>query len=126
MSQKKLVVTLFILLLCLTSQDRIAPTAGAQVEETMRKGLQFRLSKGEEESTRPPAAPLSQAVPLAEDEVESLLKRVPVIKTETGDRQDFAFRDRSLPPPQSRECGFSLVPAVRILTSTRPGNSGAA
>lgn len=64
-------------------------------------GLRFTLEPGEEKAAgqqslkRPPLSPLSQA------EVEALLKRLPAMAVRPGDRQDFALRPGSLPPPRT-------------------------
>jgi uncharacterized protein YfaS (alpha-2-macroglobulin family) len=69
-------------------------------QETV-KGLQLKLSEGvPAEDRRVPvaAAPASR---LSDDEAQAVLKRLRPIKTEPDDQQDFALRDRSLPPPRT-------------------------
>lgn len=82
--------------------DRSASTGERALDDDkIMKGLRFRLSEGSEQSGRqPPAAP-AKALSLSESELQQVLKRLPVIKTEEEDEQDFALRDRSLPPPRT-------------------------
>src|SRR5262249_57182776 len=47
---------------------------------------------------RPRLGPFRAAV-LPDTEAQSLLQRLKPIKTDAADEQEFAFRDRSLPPP---------------------------
>lgn len=63
------------------------------------KGLQFRLSEGRPNQEIKPAAPVTS--PLSPNETEALLNRLQSSKTEVEVEQEFAFRDRSLPPPQT-------------------------
>ena len=68
-------------------------------EET---GLKFRLSEGAEQAT--PAQErerLAQTSPLSDAETQNVLRRLPPIKTEASDEQNFALRERSLPPPRT-------------------------
>ena len=68
-------------------------------EET---GLKFRLSEGAKQA--PPtqeSARLAQTSPLSDAETQNVLRRLPPIKTEASDEQNFAMRERSLPPPRT-------------------------
>src|SRR5215471_14916315 len=67
--------------------------------DDMNKGLQFRLSEGVEQTGHRERPGPVQAAALAESESQSLLQRLKPIKTDPTDEQEFAFRDRSLPPP---------------------------
>ncbi|MEA2176394.1 MAG: alpha-2-macroglobulin, partial [Blastocatellia bacterium] len=67
------------------------------------EGLRFRLSEGSVKTERPKPAPLAPARPLPERDTQTLLGRLPAIKPEAGDAQDFKFRERSLPPPRAGE-----------------------
>ncbi len=68
-----------------------------------KRGLQFRLSEGAEQSERPPASNVAQATALSEGEAQNILRRLPPVKSEETDEQDFALRERSLPPPRTGE-----------------------
>lgn len=69
-------------------------------EET---GLKFRLSEGAEQAppTQEVRARIAQASPLSDAEMQNVLRRLPPIKTEASDEQNFAMRERSLPPPRT-------------------------
>ena len=69
--------------------------------QAMKKGLRFRLSEGSEQPGRQPSTAPAKATSLSESELQQVLKRLPAIKTEEADEQDFALRDRSLPPPRT-------------------------
>ncbi|HEX4950809.1 MAG TPA: Ig-like domain-containing protein, partial [Blastocatellia bacterium] len=96
-----LFIALFLPSLPVTSQSR-RQTAPAV------KGLRFRLSEGrpakETKSATTPATPLSPA------DAEVLLRRLQPLKSEAGSEQDFAFRDRSLPPPQTGQTIAATFP----------------
>ncbi len=63
------------------------------------QGLQFRLSEGKPvRDTKPAVAP---ATPLSPDDTEALLRRLEPLKVESDNEPEFAFRDRSLPPPRT-------------------------
>ncbi|HLM56938.1 MAG TPA: alpha-2-macroglobulin family protein, partial [Pyrinomonadaceae bacterium] len=96
-----------------------AAEPGAQAARgASAKGLRFRLSEGEEqkESAQAGATP-APAVRLSEAETERVLRRLPPLKAEESDRQDFNLRDRSLPPPRAGATVLSAFPA----DESRPG-----
>ncbi|HEV7376014.1 MAG TPA: Ig-like domain-containing protein, partial [Pyrinomonadaceae bacterium] len=70
-------------------------------EDAMKNGLQFRLSQGAEQPERQPANNTAPTSRLSESEVQNVLKRLPPVKAEAADEQEFALRDRSLPPPRT-------------------------
>jgi alpha-2-macroglobulin len=67
----------------------------------MQQGLQIKLSEGVPVTEPAIDAPRAEAVPLATDEAERVLRRLQPIKAEAGDEQDFALREKSLPPPRT-------------------------
>ncbi len=69
--------------------------------EQMKEGLQFRLSQGAGQPEARTNVPVAEAARLTDAEVQSVFKRLPPIKAEGGDQQDFALRDKSLPPPRT-------------------------
>jgi hypothetical protein len=79
-----------------TRIGRRGPNAGAQVNN-MNDGLKVKLSEGEPESARPIVK--ADAAPISDAQAQSVLKRLEPIKAEAGDSQEFAIRERSLPPP---------------------------
>jgi alpha-2-macroglobulin len=99
------------------SQTRRPPRP--QVNET-RKGLQLKLSEGapvEERMARVATAP---ATKLSDSEAQNVLKRLQPIKNEPDDQQDFAIRDRSLPPPRTgKTIEASFPPSEKIATPER-------
>ncbi|MBO0720601.1 MAG: hypothetical protein J2P41_07255, partial [Blastocatellia bacterium] len=58
------------------------------------KGLVFRLSEGREETKQEPRITAPKADVLSDEEAQSLLRRLPPIKSEDDDEKDFALRDR--------------------------------
>jgi uncharacterized protein YfaS (alpha-2-macroglobulin family) len=65
------------------------------------KGLEFRLSEGTEGAESRTVTPPAKTDPLSPGETDSLLKRVPAVKSAGDDQKDFAVRDRSLPAPKA-------------------------
>ncbi|HYY58905.1 MAG TPA: Ig-like domain-containing protein, partial [Pyrinomonadaceae bacterium] len=90
-----------------TGGDRNAGASIAEQDEPMskadadRKGLRFRLSEGAEQPAPPADARVVPVSHLTESETQNVLKRLPPVKAEATDEQDFALRDRSLPPPRT-------------------------
>ena len=68
-----------------------------------RKGLRFRLSRGEgqAETTSAGGPKQARAERLSESETAKILARMPPLEAVGGDRKDFALRERSLPPPRT-------------------------
>jgi uncharacterized protein YfaS (alpha-2-macroglobulin family) len=81
------------------TRGRQRPPKG-QVDET-GKGLQLKLSEGAPAEERPVPVAAARAGKLSDDQAQAVLKRLRPIKTEPDDQQDFALRDRSLPPPRT-------------------------
>jgi uncharacterized protein YfaS (alpha-2-macroglobulin family) len=104
MMRLKSVVTYLLLLSIFTSPLARAENSfpNAQDEASKNpKGLRFRLSEGAEQAERPAALPTPATTKISDAEVQSILKRLPAVKAEDADEQDFALRDRSLPPPRT-------------------------
>lgn len=76
------------------------PVARPQ-DGNMKDGLQFRLSEGSPVSETGQSVAPAQSTPLADTDVQSLLRRLQPIKSDANDQQDFAIRDRSLPAPRT-------------------------
>ncbi|MFN7946840.1 MAG: alpha-2-macroglobulin family protein [Blastocatellia bacterium] len=93
----------------------------AQKRKKGQQGLQFRLSEGRQATTpKPPVAP---ATPLASGEIESVLSRLQPIKAAADAETEFAFRDRSLPPPRTGKTITETFPA-EAATETPVSASG--
>lgn len=85
-----------------------------QVTDTL-KGLQLKLSEGALAEDRRAQAAVAPAGKLSDDEVQAVLKRLRPIKTDPEDQQDFALRDRSLPPPRTgKTIADSFPPPEKI------------
>lgn len=75
------------------------------------KGLEFRLSEGTEGAETRSVTPPAKTDPLSKGDTESLLKRIPPVKTSGDDQKDFAVRDRSLPAPKTGKVNPVKFPA---------------
>ena len=106
-------ISLLLPLLCLTllaALFAVQPGARGQggrvkgvmpQQPTSTTGLQFRLSEGAEAQDRPQRLPTPLAQPLDKNATDALLNRLAPLKAEPNDEQDFALRERSLPPPRA-------------------------
>lgn len=84
------------------------------------EGLRFRLSEGTDQSEVRPATNLAPSTSLSNSETEAVLKRLPPIKSETGDETDFALRQQSLPPPRT---GITVMQPFPAASEVVPPNS---
>ena len=64
-------------------------------------GLKFSLSEGVEGAENRAVTPPAETDPLSDGETEGLLKRLPDLVTEEGDKTDFAKREGSLAAPKT-------------------------
>jgi alpha-2-macroglobulin len=102
---------------------RRRPRPGPQVTN-MRQGLQIKLSEGAPVVESQMANPRAEAARLAADETERVLRRLPPIKAEAGDEQDFALREKSLPPPRPGKTVESQFPPAAPRDATAPPATG--
>jgi uncharacterized protein YfaS (alpha-2-macroglobulin family) len=97
------------------NEEADAPAPVAQGEGGGEpQGLRFRLSEGAEESGRqsPAATPsAARAEKISEAEAARVLQRLPPLKAREGDEQDFALREKSLPPPRAGQTVLAAFPA---------------
>ncbi len=87
-----------------SAQRRIPPrrpNPPLGVQNNMNQGLQFRLSEGTAAGERRENIPPAVAAKLSDTDSQNVLKRLQPIKADTSDEQDFAIRDKSLPPPRT-------------------------
>jgi hypothetical protein len=100
-----LIVTTFLSLMPTTPAQRRAPRASrnAATSTAEESGLRFRLSEGAERIERTTPNPTAPATRISDQEAQKLLTRLPAIKTDANDVQDFRLRERSLPPPRTGE-----------------------
>ena len=75
----------------------------ARADETAEQqtGLQFRLSQGGEQPEVRPATKLAAASELSQSEIENVVRRLPPMTIDPSGVQEFALRERSLPPPRT-------------------------
>ncbi len=83
-------------------------------------GLDLRLSDGRQGAAAYDRARLAPASRLTDADAAALLARAPAVKTNPDDRQDFALRPRSLPPPRT---GKTLTGAFPPPPSVGPSPS---
>src|SRR5882757_7106033 len=83
--------------------QKVSAAGGAPNNKKMSdvKGLEFRLSEGTEGAESRTVTPPAKTDPLSTGDTDSLLKRIPPVKTTGEDEKDFAVRDRSLPAPKT-------------------------
>ena len=80
-------------------------------------GLDLRLTEGRQGAPAYDRAKLGAAKPLADAEVNQLLSRAKAIAVDATDKQDFAFRPKSQPPPKTGQTitGAFPPPASSLL-----------
>jgi len=78
---------------------------------TEETGLQFRLSHGADVPESRPKTKLATATELSQSEAENILRRLPPIKVDSSDTQEFALREASLPPPRTGNTIETAFPA---------------
>ncbi|HEX3560840.1 MAG TPA: alpha-2-macroglobulin family protein [Pyrinomonadaceae bacterium] len=86
--------------------------AGDAPVETTPKGLRFHLSEGAEQSGKTAPRPVVVATKLSESETARVLQRLPPLKEEASDEQEFALREKSLPPPRAGATVLNAFPAA--------------
>ncbi|HEX8116120.1 MAG TPA: hypothetical protein VF521_02495, partial [Pyrinomonadaceae bacterium] len=107
-----------------TSLDAYEPgrESGGAAE---KRGLRFRLSEGVEAAERPEARPpAAKAERLSDSEAARVLARLPEIKTDAADAQEFALRERSLPAPRAGATVLKPFPAPEPRESPDANVSG--
>ncbi|HWW74548.1 MAG TPA: Ig-like domain-containing protein, partial [Pyrinomonadaceae bacterium] len=106
------------------SEVSMAEAVDEQGGASAKKGLQFRLSEGVEQSERVEPASVAPAEKLSEAETARVLARLPELKTEEGDRQEFALRERSLPAPRTGATVLQPFPAPEARETPDASASG--
>jgi uncharacterized protein YfaS (alpha-2-macroglobulin family) len=119
-----LLVLLFALLLPFTPQSRASKQLQRISRSDGQEGLRFRLSEGAETQEPPPPRPRPSAAPLSEADTQKLLARLQPIKAEASDEQEFALRDRSLPPPRTGQTIAAAFPPVESAVAPDQTPSG--
>jgi uncharacterized protein YfaS (alpha-2-macroglobulin family) len=102
-----------------------AAETSAADDPTKPTGLRFHLSEGVEQSEKPAPQPtVAPATKLSESETARVLERLPPLKTEAGDEQEFALRERSLPPPRAGATVLKPFPAGEGRGAPDANNTG--
>ncbi|MDT4897799.1 MAG: alpha-2-macroglobulin [Acidobacteriota bacterium] len=137
MKHLKLILSLSLIFFIFASsipQLSVVSTLAASVDEQdgddnasgnqTKEGLQFRLSEGAGQSESQAAVMPAQSSRLSESEVQNVLKRLPPMKAEEGDQQDFSMRDRSLPPPRTVKTVNVSFPSAEAAPTPDPKTAG--
>lgn len=90
--------------------QRVA-VAETQEPETEARGLSFRLSDASDQPEQRPATKPSTSTELSQTDTDAILKRLSPIKVDPNDSQEFALRERSLPPPRTGATFDTSFPA---------------
>jgi hypothetical protein len=83
----------------------------------MKTGLQFKLSEGTPASGKTQALPIAPASQLSDSDAQSVIARLQPIKSDPSDDQQFALRDRSLPPPRTGKTIQASFPPPEVKTA---------
>lgn len=81
--------------------EQLTSVAEDEGDDMTKEGLLFRLSEGAGQGESRTVTTPAQTSRLSEAEVQNVLRRLPPVKAQEGDQQDFAMRDRSLPAPRT-------------------------
>lgn len=109
-----MITTIYTSLLApLATSARAQAMAQARNAEMQDKqqGLKFSLSEGSEVSGSTQERPPAETSPLDESSTSRILSRLPELKTESSDKQDFAKRIGSLPAPKTGKKNAVTFPA---------------
>src|SRR5579885_30146 len=105
------------------SNDAEVSAADDQPDE--KKGLRFRLSEGVEQSAKPAPQPtVAPAEKLSDSETARVLARLPPLKAEAGDEQEFALREGSLPAPRAGATVLKPFPSGEERGAPDAGGAG--
>lgn len=96
----------------------------SEVSQKEQRGLSFHLSEGSEPKGRQTETKVAPAVKLSDAEAQNVLKRLPEVKAEAVDEQEFALRDRSLPPPRTGKTIKASFPQAEQLSRPDEGKAG--
>lgn len=94
---------------------------GRPTAREKNKGLQFRLSEGRQKSETKPF--ITPAALLTSAETDRVLSRLQPIKAAAEAEAEFAFRDRSLPPPRTGKTISESFPAA-VAETPKESDSG--
>ncbi|MDX6694815.1 MAG: alpha-2-macroglobulin [Blastocatellia bacterium] len=94
------------------AQTELVTRARDEAAKAEPKGLRFRLSQGAEQPEQRETGSITPATKLSESETQRVLARLPALNMESGDEQDFAMRERSLPAPRTGKVINTSFPAI--------------
>jgi uncharacterized protein YfaS (alpha-2-macroglobulin family) len=96
-----------------SSTDQKAPSADAlaKAAKDLPDGLDLRLSDGKAGPPPYDRTKLAPAKKLRDGDVQAILARAEALKLEPGDKQDFALRPSSQPPPRTGQTIKDTFPA---------------
>lgn len=95
------------------------------MNQTPQEGLKFRLSEGVEGAENRTVTPPTAGDALSASETENILKRLPPVKIEKDDQQDFAKRAGTLPAPKTGEKIPQKFPASEQIQPPAQNNPNA-
>ncbi len=85
--------------------------------------MRFRLSPGVDQPGSRPTTNQVTATELSQNETEILLKRLPPMQVDGSDSQEFALRERSMPPPRTGQTIWEGVYNYSyVARATTPGS----
>lgn len=96
-----IILNLFSPVMMAVNAQRITGKTNQNMNQILPEGLQFRLSEGVEGAEKREKQTLPGTDPLGAAERESILKRLPEIKSDPDDRKEFNKRLGSLPAPKT-------------------------
>jgi alpha-2-macroglobulin len=89
--------------------------AETQEPATKESGLNFRLSSATDQPEQKPATKAT-STDLSQSDIDAIVKRLPPIKVDSTVSQEFALRERSLPPPRTGNTVDIPFPASAVVS----------
>src|SRR5262245_8906112 len=87
-------------------------------------GLTMRVTEGRQGAPAVDHTKLAPATPIPDGEAEEILKRLSPIATAAEDKQAFALRERSQPPPRTGKTIKGNFPPPNPQAGTPPAEAG--
>jgi uncharacterized protein YfaS (alpha-2-macroglobulin family) len=106
------------------STGPVSQSSGGTVSGGEETGLFITLSEGQAQPQEATPVPVTTGEPLTEDEIESILARLPSLVLEPEDQVEFSMPPESLPPPLTGETITEIFPYPEELAgpeTTEPG-----
>ena len=97
---------------------------GISEGSTSMTGFEFSLREGEAMTEAPARAQAATASPLSESETQAVLDRLPAIKVEGAEVQDYRLPTESLPPPRPGVTVEHSFPPVAEEQAPQPPQAG--